>query len=171
MIPRSNWERYFNKIVDCESDFLIKRWDKLYELRNHIAHNKPLSKNKLEQIEKLVGELRLKLQKAIDNLDEINISEEEREEVVEISVNLSNISANDFATHLNSSMLDMINSLINPSEYERRTQLAKKAAQELVTLHNIGGLIGNESSLQLAIKEAERLSNFFKTQANNGIKF
>lgn len=46
--PRSNWDRYFSEIVDCEAEYLNKRWKQLYELRCDIAHNKPFGPSKLQ---------------------------------------------------------------------------------------------------------------------------
>lgn len=82
-IPRSNWDRFFSKIVNCESEYLSVRWKKLYERRNQVAHNKQLSKTEYEEIVKLVDELHPKFNEAIDNLDKLNISENERELVFE----------------------------------------------------------------------------------------
>ncbi|WP_122613705.1 HEPN domain-containing protein [Pseudomonas viridiflava] len=83
MIPKSNWERYFLPIVDCNSDYLDVRWKKLYELRCIVAHNNFLSPEQYDEVIKLSGEIREKLSKAIDSIDQIHISEEQKEEVVE----------------------------------------------------------------------------------------
>ena len=40
LVPHSNWERYFHKIIDYEEKSLKEKWEELYELRNKIAHNK-----------------------------------------------------------------------------------------------------------------------------------
>ncbi|WP_122325341.1 HEPN domain-containing protein [Pseudomonas coronafaciens] len=83
MIPRSNWERYFLPIVDCNSDYLDVRWKKLYDLRCVVAHNNFLSSDQYDEVIKLSGEIKEKLSKAIDSIDQIHISEEQKEEVVE----------------------------------------------------------------------------------------
>ncbi len=83
MIPKSNWERYFLPIVDCNSDYLDVRWKKLYELRCVVAHNNFLSSEQYDEVIKLSGEIKEKLSKAIDSIDQIHISEEQKEEVVE----------------------------------------------------------------------------------------
>ncbi len=82
-VPQSNWERYFATIVDCTSDFLEKRWQKLYDIRNKVAHNRFISDAELTELHKISNEVNEKLESAIDNLDKIHISEEQKEEVAE----------------------------------------------------------------------------------------
>ena len=89
-VPRSNWERYFSEIVECDDQYLQSRWNKLYDLRCKVAHNAIVNKNDFEQIDNLVKEINSKLQKALDNLDKVHVPEESREEVAENAV--SNIS-------------------------------------------------------------------------------
>ena len=82
-VPKSNWERYFSSIVACDDIFLKKRWEDLYDLRCMVAHNALVTKTEYENIEKLVQEVQEKLQKAIDNLDKIEVPEEDKEELAE----------------------------------------------------------------------------------------
>lgn len=82
-IPKSNWERYFKTFVNCEDEYLNKKWTRLYELRCIIAHNNLLSKNDFEEIYLLVSELEPKIQEAIDSIDKIIIPKEEKEQVIE----------------------------------------------------------------------------------------
>ncbi len=82
-IPKSNWERYFKVFVNCEDDYLNKKWARLYELRCIIAHNNLLSQIEFEEISMLVKELEPKIQEAIDNIDNIIIPKEEKEQVIE----------------------------------------------------------------------------------------
>ncbi len=89
-IPKSNWERYFSTIVKCESDYLEKKWKRLNALRNQVAHNKFITKQEYEETKALVEDLKEKLQKALDNLDKINVPQEERKNVAEnVAVNIS----------------------------------------------------------------------------------
>ncbi|MEM8528280.1 MAG: hypothetical protein AAGG68_26790, partial [Bacteroidota bacterium] len=83
LLPESNWDKFFEPIVGCDAEYLKKRWDKLYELRCKVAHNKSFNKNDLEEVKKLVSELKPHLEKALGSLDEIVINEEERENVAE----------------------------------------------------------------------------------------
>lgn len=82
-IPRSNWDRYFSSIVDCESEYLRVRWEKLYDKRNLIAHNRPVSKTDFDEISILCGELGPKLQQATESLDKITVADDDRESVSE----------------------------------------------------------------------------------------
>ncbi|MCU6668336.1 HEPN domain-containing protein [Enterobacteriaceae bacterium H4N4] len=82
-IPLSNWQRYFQKHVDCEATYLKARWEKLYLLRCKIAHNNIFDKNDYDLIITLNNEVKPILEKAISSLDKITVSESEREELAE----------------------------------------------------------------------------------------
>ncbi len=82
-------------IVGCDADYLKKRWDKLYDLRCKIAHNKSFNKTDSQDVEKLTLELKPYIQKALDNLDKVNLSEEERENIAEnVVISLSEVYGN-----------------------------------------------------------------------------
>lgn len=85
-VPKSNWERYFSNIVSCEHEYLKKRWEILYDLRCKIAHNNRMNREDYNKTETLVLELKDKLQSAIDNLDKISITIEEKEDIAESMV-------------------------------------------------------------------------------------
>lgn len=99
MIPRSNWERFFLPIVDCNSDYLDARWKKLYELRCIVAHNNFLSIDQYEEVIKLSAEINEKLSKAVDNLDKVHVSEAQKEEVFE---SVTGSKSEDYASFMNS---------------------------------------------------------------------
>ncbi|MET3196933.1 HEPN domain-containing protein [Bacillus sp. OAE603] len=82
-VPKSNWEKYFSDLVECEAEYLNKRWKRLYDLRNQIAHNNILSKKEYEEIVRIVDEIKEKLEKAIKSLDKIHISNSDKEVVAE----------------------------------------------------------------------------------------
>lgn len=82
-LPRSNWQRYFNSVVECEDDFLSKRWSKLYELRCLVAHNNFINKSEFNDIEKLKEEIKEPLFEAINKLNQIIIPDEEKEQIAE----------------------------------------------------------------------------------------
>jgi hypothetical protein len=88
---RSNWERYFSEIVECDNAYLDKRWNQLYELRCKVAHNAIVVKDDYTRIVELVDQVEEKLQKAIDNIDKIHVPQEDREQVAENAI--SNINA------------------------------------------------------------------------------
>ncbi|PKF60440.1 hypothetical protein CW745_15355 [Psychromonas sp. psych-6C06] len=95
-IPKSNWERYFQESVDCEGDYLKNRWEKLYKLRCKIAHNNAFGKSDFEQTSKLASEVKTKLDAAIQALDTIHMTEEDREDLVESVAMNSNVAIGAF---------------------------------------------------------------------------
>lgn len=82
-VPKSNWQRYFSEIVKCEDSYLQKQWEELYLLRCKVAHNNTVTKEDYEKIKEIASDLREKLQKAVDKLDKLEISDEEKETIVE----------------------------------------------------------------------------------------
>lgn len=93
LIPRSNWDRYFSAVVKCESEFIRIRWERLYELRNHVAHNRSLCRKEFEDIESLVGEIRPIIESALTSVGDIVLSPAEKETVAE-NVAISRYSLN-----------------------------------------------------------------------------
>jgi hypothetical protein len=90
-LPRSNWDRYFAKVIDCEDKFLKTRWEKMYRLRCKVAHNRMITEADLENTKKLVGEVLPKLQSALANLPQVAVPPAEAEAVAESAA--SNTSA------------------------------------------------------------------------------
>jgi len=82
-IPKSNWQRYFSEIVKCEDSHLQKQWEELYLLRCKVAHNNTVTKDDYEKVDVIVSDLREKLQEAVNKLEKIEISEDEKETIVE----------------------------------------------------------------------------------------
>ncbi|GLO63705.1 hypothetical protein MACH09_42130 [Vibrio sp. MACH09] len=72
-VPRSHWSRHFSDLVDCESNYLEKKWKKLYTLRNKIAHNKEFTKTDLSNVKKITSELKDKLVPAISKISTIKV--------------------------------------------------------------------------------------------------
>lgn len=83
LVPRSNWERYFAPIVDCKLEYLQPRWERLYILRCLIAHNNLVTESDYKEILTLSSEVKDKLTRALDGLDRIQVSTEQKEEVAE----------------------------------------------------------------------------------------
>lgn len=94
-VPTSNWERYFSKIVDSEADQLKKIWTKLYSFRNQVAHNNILSNEDFKEIDRLVTEIKNTLDKAIENIDQIKVSDEEKE-IISSNIRLEDKNKNFF---------------------------------------------------------------------------
>lgn len=80
-IPKNNWDRYFNDVVDCESEQLNNKWSKLYEIRIKVAHNKSLKEVDYKAGYELCDFLQPIIDDAIKSLDVLKIPEEEREAI------------------------------------------------------------------------------------------
>lgn len=83
LVPTSNWERYFQPIVNCKSEYLQTRWARLYDLRCLVAHNNFIGHEDFDNILKISGEVKEKLSEALSKLDSIHMSAEQKEEVAE----------------------------------------------------------------------------------------
>ncbi len=81
--PLNNWDRYFSPIINSDADYIRTRWEKLYEYRNMVAHNKPIKKVDFDTINTLIDEVQPILEEALNKLNEISIPEEDQEEVME----------------------------------------------------------------------------------------
>jgi hypothetical protein len=79
--PKNNWDRYFNDVVDCESEQLNNKWSKLYEIRIKVAHNKSLKEVDYHAGNELCNFLQPIIDDAIKSLDVLEIPEEEREAI------------------------------------------------------------------------------------------
>jgi hypothetical protein len=88
---RSNWDRYFSVIVDCDAAFLKKRWSQLYELRCEVAHNKLFGRADFENVVRLVDEVQPFLERAFESANRVNVTSEAKEQIAESIV--SNISS------------------------------------------------------------------------------
>lgn len=89
-IPRSNWERYFKKIVNIEADHLKKVWTSLYEYRCKIAHNNRFLKEDFDKVAEYVAEMKPAIQKAISELNSIRIDSNDKEIISENVASLNN---------------------------------------------------------------------------------
>jgi len=97
-VPESNWKRYFATLVACEDGYLKSRWEQLYELRCKVAHNALMTSTDLEEIQKLVGDVKPILQNAIENLSEVTVSPEDAELVAETAARTVNETVGEFIT-------------------------------------------------------------------------
>lgn len=83
IIPKSNWDRYFNDSFSCDKGFLKKKWDDLYDLRNKIAHNNKFNENELNQVCNLCKEVEPVLKNAINDLGKVKVEDKDKEVVME----------------------------------------------------------------------------------------
>lgn len=83
VIAKSNWERYFSKILDIEESDLKNKWEELYQYRNYVAHNGFINKSEFDKIKKLCNDLKELLNKTISKFDKVKITESQKQKIVE----------------------------------------------------------------------------------------
>ena len=88
-VPKSNLDRYFKPYIDFNSEYLNKKWKRLYELRCLVAHNNFFYKNDFVELESLIDEVKEKLKKAIDNIENVEIPEEDKDTILEFTISNS----------------------------------------------------------------------------------
>lgn len=168
IVPRSNWERYFSKIVNCESDYLRLRWDKLYERRNQVAHNKSINKGEFDEITRLIGEIRPKLQEAISKLDQITVSPEDREAVAENVAENTNALFGEFLYEWKQLSENIFQFALTASHNTDSKQLIERDRYNLTKLiewmHRGKGLINRD--LMVKIRELMRHRNVMVHEPN-----
>ena len=91
-IPKNNWDRYFNALVDCDSEKFKSNWTKLYDYRCDIAHNRIVSQNEYDDCLKKCKEMQKILDAAIAKLDKVDITEQEKKNAVGGTLDGVNIS-------------------------------------------------------------------------------
>lgn len=93
-LPKSNWEKYFRNKVDCDDSYLKSRWEKIYDLRNKVAHTSTFSESDYNNLSKMVQEVKTKLETAFNKIDSLDLKQEEKNSISEnisASVASSNI--------------------------------------------------------------------------------
>ncbi len=85
---KSNWDRYFQPIVNKEN--LEKNLNKLYCYRNLVAHNRKIRKNDKDETELLVTKIKKVLDNCLSKIDKINVPEEEKENLENMSCQIFN---------------------------------------------------------------------------------
>jgi len=81
IVPRTNWEKFFESNIDAKSDTIIKNWRVLYRLRCKVAHNRDFTKQDLDEVIRLTNILKPILKKAIDKTETLTIDPKEKEEL------------------------------------------------------------------------------------------
>ena len=88
-IPKSNWDKYFKDSLDCDDSYLKIRWEKIYALRNKIAHTSHFTEGDYKEITLLVNEVKDKLDSAFENIDAIELHQKDKDSITEnIAVNV-----------------------------------------------------------------------------------
>ncbi|MCX9039117.1 HEPN domain-containing protein [Citrobacter portucalensis] len=81
-VPKSNWEKYFSTLLGENSQHLEKKWERLYKLRNKVAHNRFLTQKDFGEIRGLSNQVKEILNGAINKLGEIDLDEEDRNQII-----------------------------------------------------------------------------------------
>lgn len=81
-IPRSNWEKHFTSILNSDASKLEENWNRLYKLRNKVAHNRFITKDDFSEINGICIKIKKLLIEALDKLGEVDLDTEERESIV-----------------------------------------------------------------------------------------
>ena len=171
-LPRSNWERYFVDLVDCDDLYLSKRWNRLYELRCLVAHNTVISNSEFEEIEKLCKEINDKITDAINGLDKVYIPESDIELLHEnVATNLNELYGKFINEWKNLQFIIMklvVNQNLTDEELDLRLtntnilQLAEKhniidnnSLKKIFELRELRNLIVHENSIEIDPKYVE----------------
>jgi len=144
LIPNSNWDRYFFDKVNISKEQLNNKWNELYELRCRIAHNKSFSKSDYENVLKLCSELKTVITNAIENLNKIDISENEREILTEVIAGNFNASFGEFISYwreLQKEVIAIIRSKVLPTKPDMR--LKRTFIGDVTELYKLGYLDKN----------------------------
>ena len=88
--PFTNWEKYFSQRVQCDSEYLQAKWERLYQLRCKIAHCKGLTFQELEELRSISDDLCEKIQAALNSIGDLHIEEADREELAENFSSIAN---------------------------------------------------------------------------------
>lgn len=99
--PFTNWEKFFAKRVNCDSEYLRTKWERLYEYRCKIAHCKGITKQELDDLVTISGDICEKIQAALDSVGDVHVEEAEREELAENFSGTANKSAAEFIAKYN----------------------------------------------------------------------
>lgn len=100
-IPSTNWEKYFSQKVNCSSEYIKTRWEKLYEYRCQIAHCRGLSYQDFEDLKKISNEVTEKIQTALDSITTVHLNEDDRDAIAENLSIQSNENAANFISKYN----------------------------------------------------------------------
>ncbi|MDE6251733.1 MAG: hypothetical protein K2M78_03720 [Lachnospiraceae bacterium] len=76
-LPKSNWDRYFEKHLDIKADTLKKLWKEIYMYRCIVAHNRNLSSKDYIQLHSKVEKVSLMLDNAIEKIPKITLSQQQ----------------------------------------------------------------------------------------------
>ena len=69
----------FNGVVDIDGGHLKKKWSELYVYRCKVAHNNQFIRADYNKVREIIDEIKPQIDKAIENLDNVDVSEADSE--------------------------------------------------------------------------------------------
>lgn len=177
-IPKSNWKRYFSSLIANESDSIKTKWNKLYEFRCTIAHNRRIKYDDYITIKKMYDDIIPVLSSAIDKLSSIKMPEEDKETIAENVATIKNEKIGRFIVELrkleericvlsgyNSKMPKPINQMIGTLK-EIGTLEQNDFMEIKRILHFRNGLVHGNSSIDMSDEKIEEIINSIITIRN-----
>lgn len=83
IVPKSNWEKYFSPHIESDPKTIIGNWERLYQLRCKVAHNRDFSKTDYQETVNLIDKLKHIIQKAIDKTEAIVVDDKDKNELAD----------------------------------------------------------------------------------------
>lgn len=85
-LPKNNWDRYFWGLLNLSSKDFAKKWDKMYQYRNEVAHNRSISEKEYNDCKELWEGLKEILKQAFNEISNIEIVEQDYENLSKLNV-------------------------------------------------------------------------------------
>lgn len=88
--PKNNWERYFSDKLSIKSkNKFSKDWSSLYDIRNKVAHGKPINKEDFIKADELIKLYTKSSEECIEIIDTLEITAEEAKAVEAVAQTIS----------------------------------------------------------------------------------
>lgn len=113
---KSNWERYFSGKMEVQD--LDKKWNELYNYRNAVAHTKRIRKKEADAAQALINELQAAFEICLNNMNQIELSEEEIKAVQELAVETAANTKSSYENGTYTALAEMSRALENGSVTE-----------------------------------------------------
>ena len=130
-IPKSNWERYFSDLIPIKEIDLKNNWEKLYDIRNDVAHNRYISKERYQELESILNKVTPHLDSVLEKLDQLELGIEDIELVSKTVTEVKSVSLIKVIKMLNIGMATAVDAL-RSSGYQAEKSPMLKLTQEMV---------------------------------------
>lgn len=88
--PKNNWERYFSDKLNIKSkNKFSEDWSSLYDIRNKVAHGKPINKQDFIKADELIKLYTKSFEECIEIIDTLEITAEEAKAVEAVAQTIS----------------------------------------------------------------------------------